>query len=159
MIDKLEQIKTEYEELQVKISQPDIINNQAEYKKCMKRLKSLESKYNLANEYEKILSDIAGAEEILKTEKDVELIEMAKEELNAAKSRKEELEEKIKIELLPRDPNDANDCIVEIRAGTGGDEASLFASELARMYFKYAENAGFKTEIISKSESDTGGVK
>lgn len=159
MIGKLKQIQTEYEELQKKISQPDIFNDQSEYKQCMKRLKSLEPTYNLAVEYAKVISDINGSEEILNTEKDDELIAMAKDELDEAKDKKEELEEKIKVALLPKDPNDANDCIVEIRAGTGGEEASLFASELARMYFRYAENTGFKTELISKSESDTGGVK
>jgi peptide chain release factor 1 len=144
MLDKLKKIKIEYEELQTKISQPEVINNQSEYKKFMKRLKTLETGYNLANEYEKVIAEINEAEELLKTEKDEDIITLAKEQLEDGKQKKEELEEKIKVELIPKDPNDANDCIIEIRAGAGGDEAALFAAELGRMYFRYAERSGFK---------------
>jgi len=159
MLDKLMSIKEEFEDLQGEASKPEVASDQARYTKIMKKLKSLENAYNLANEYEEVIRDIDDSEEILKTEKDEEMIEMAKEQLEEAKMKKDDLEEKIKIELLPKDPNDIKDCIVEIRAGTGGDEASLFAAELARMYMRWADNNDFKTELISKSETPDGGMK
>jgi len=159
MLDKLKKIKEEYEELQNKASQPDVASNQVEYTKIMKQLKLLENAYNLYNEYSVVLKDLDDSEEILKTEKDEEMIEMAKEQLDSARKAKVELEERIKVELLPKDPNDIKDCIIEIRAGAGGDEASLFAAELSRMYLRYAENTGFKTELISKNETPDGGMK
>lgn len=159
MLDKLKSIKKEYEDLQNQASKPEIASEQAKYTKIMKKLKSLENAYNLANKYEEVIRDIDDSEEILKTEKDEEMIEMAKEQLEDAKNKKDDLEDKIKIELLPKDPNDIKDCIVEIRAGTGGDEASLFAAELARMYMRWADNNNFKTELISKSETPDGGMK
>lgn len=159
MLDKLNEIINEYEDLQSKLSDPEVINDQAKYTSYMKKLKHLENAYKLANEYKKVVDSINEAEDIMKNEKDKELIEMAKDQLESSKSEKVELEEKIKLELLPKDPNDSKNCIVEIRAGTGGEEASLFAGELARMYLRYAEKAGFKTELIDKHESPTGGVK
>jgi peptide chain release factor 1 len=159
MIDKLKKIKDEYEELQNKAGTPEIVSDQIEYTKIMKKLKTLENAYNLYNEFSIILRDLKDAEEILKTEKDEEMIEMAKEQLDSAKKAKGEMEEKIKVELLPKDPNDMKDCIVEIRAGAGGDEASLFAAELSRTYMRFADNVGFKTELISKSETPDGGMK
>ena len=152
-------IQEEYNELQQKVSEPDVISNQPEYTKYMKRIKVIENSYNLANEYEKVLSEVEEAENLLKTEKDNDLITLAKEQLDAGKQKMAELEEKLKIELLPKDPNESKDCIVEIRAGAGGDEAALFAGELSRMYFRYAERTGYKTELISKNEGPTGGVK
>lgn len=159
MLDKLKKIKEEYEELQNKAATPEIASNQLEYTKIMKKLKALENAYNLYNQYATVLRDIDDAEEILKTEKDEEMIEMAKEQLESAKKSREDLEEQIKVELLPKDPNDMKDCIFEIRAGAGGDEASLFAAELSRMYMRFADNVGFKTELISKSETPDGGMK
>lgn len=159
MIDKLKKIKAEYQDIQEKMSDPVVIANQSEYQKYARKLKELESINNLATEYQGVLNEINESEEILANEKDVELIELAKEQLDSAKHKKSELDEKLKFELLPKDPDDSKDCIVEVRAGTGGDEAALFAGELARMYFRYAENNNFKTEIISKSEGTTGGVK
>ncbi len=159
MIEKLKTIKEEYEALQNKAATPEIVSDQIEYTKIMKKLKTLENAYNLYNEFVIIMRDLDDAEEILKTEKDVEMIEMAKEQLDSAKKAKIEMEERVKIELLPKDPNDMKDCIVEIRAGAGGDEASLFAAELSRAYMRYADNVGFKTELISKSETPDGGMK
>lgn len=159
MLEKLRKIEEEYKDLQKKISDPDIIKNHDLYKKYTKRLKLLESVYNLANEYEKALKDIEEAETLLKEEEDKDLNALASEQLENANEKKQQLEEKLKVELLPKDPNDEKNCIVEIRAGTGGDEAALFAAELARMYFRFAENSGFETELISKHESDSGGVK
>lgn len=159
MIDKLKTIKDEYEELQNKAGTPEVVNDQVEYTKIMKKLKTLENAYNLYNEFVIILRDLDDSEEILKTEKDAEMIGMAKEQLDSAKKAKIEMEERIKIELLPKDPNDMKDCIVEIRAGAGGDEASLFAAELSRAYMRYADNVEYKTELISKSETPDGGMK
>jgi peptide chain release factor 1 len=159
MIEKLKKIENEYLELQKKISDPDVINNHALYTKYTKRMKSIEKVYNLAKEYKNALKEIEEAEVLISEENDDELLDMAREQLENAQKKKSELEEQLKIELLPKDPNDDKNCIVEIRAGTGGEEASLFASELARMYFRYAENVGFSTEIINKAESSTGGLK
>ncbi len=159
MLDKLQKIKAEYEELQKQASQPEVASDQVKYTKLMKNLKALENAYKLAVKYENVMKEISDSEEILETEKDEEMIEMAKDQLEKAKKDKKTLEEQIKIELLPKDPNDIKDCIVEIRAGTGGDEASLFAAELARMYMRWADNIGFKTELISKSETTDGGMK
>lgn len=159
MIEKLQKIKEEYEELQNKAATPEVASNQIEYTKIMKKLKTLENAYNLYNEFSVIIRDLEDAEEILKTEKDAEMIEMAKEQLESAKKAKIEIEERVKVELLPKDPNDMKDCIVEIRAGAGGDEASLFAAELSRSYMRFADNVGFKTELISKSETPNGGMK
>jgi len=159
MLDKMRNIKKEYEDLQAKLSAPDIVNDQAQYTKYMRKLSHMENIYNLANEYQKVVDSINEADDLLKNEKDKELIELAREQFESSKVKKEELEEKIKLELLPKDPNDTKNCIVEIRAGTGGDEAALFAGELARMYLRYAENTGYKTELISKHEGPTGGLK
>lgn len=159
MIEKLKKIREEYKEIESKMSNPEVIANQTEYQQLSRRLKEMEKINDLATKYLKMLDNLKEAEEILDTEKDKELLEMAQDQLNTAKENREKLEEQIKVELLPRDPNDSKDCIIEIRAGTGGDEASLFAAELARMYFRYAENKGYKTELISKNEGSTGGVK
>lgn len=159
MIDKLNKMKKEYEDLQAKILTPEVVNDRIQCTKYMKRIKHLEDAYNLANEYQKVIDEINESEELIASEKDKELIELAKEQLENAKEQKDQLEEKIKLELLPKDPNDSKNCIIEIRAGAGGDEASLFASELARMYIRYAENIGYKTELIDKNEGSTGGVK
>lgn len=159
MIDKLKKVRDEYLDLQKKAGTPEIASDQIEYTKIMKKLKTLENAYNLYNEFAIIMRDIEDSEEMLKTEKDDEMIAMAKEQLDFAKKAREEMEEKVKLELLPKDPNDMKDCIVEIRAGAGGDEASLFAAELSRSYMRFADNVGFKTDLISKSESPDGGMK
>ncbi|HEC21050.1 MAG TPA: peptide chain release factor 1, partial [Candidatus Peregrinibacteria bacterium] len=120
---------------------------------------SLTEIIELIQNYRKVIKTIEESEEILKSEKDKEFVELAKEELAQAKERKDELEEEIKVTLLPKDPNDEKNVIMEVRAGTGGDEAALFAEEIARMYFRFAENIGFKTELLSKSEGSNGGIK
>lgn len=159
MLEKLKKISEEYEQLQQKASQPEVAGNQTEFTKIMKTLKLLENAYHLYKQYSKVINDIKEAEEMLETERDPEMIEMAKEQLETGKEERQQLEEKIRIELLPKDPNDIKDCIIEIRAGAGGDEASLFAAELSRMYMRYADNVGYKTELISKSETTDGGMK
>jgi peptide chain release factor 1 len=159
MIDKIKKIINEYKDVQAKLSEPDIVSNIGRFKLLSKQLKSLENAYNLGIEYEKAFNEINESEEILKTEKDREFLDMAKEQMESAKKKITELEEKLKIELLPKDPNDSKDCLVEIRAGAGGDEASLFAGELTRMYLKWGENRGYKSEIIEQHEGTTGGYK
>jgi len=159
MLDKLDKIRKEYEALQAKMADPEVAGDHVEYTKYTKQAKTMENAYKLAKEYKRIIANIEEAEQILKHEKDSEMIMLAKDQLDAGKASKTKLEEQIKVELLPKDPNDSKNCIVEIRAGAGGDEAALFAGELARMYMRYAESKGFKYELISKNEGPTGGIK
>lgn len=159
MFDKLQKIENEYLEIEHKISDPSIIADHESYKRLMQRRASLETTVDLYRQLKKVDKIIAESKELLASEKDKELCLLAQEEFDLAQEQKMELEEALKLELLPKDPNDQKDCIVEIRAGTGGEEAALFAAELARMYFRYAERARFKTELASKSESDVGGLK
>ncbi len=156
MIDKIRNIKTRYEELQNELSNPDIISNMDRYRAVNEELKKLLPIYDRAVEYEKTLSTIEEAKELLKDE---ELKELAKEELKDAANKLENLENELKFLLIPKDPSDEKNVILEIRAGTGGEEAALFAADLLRMYSKYAENKGFKIEIMEKSLSETGGIK
>ncbi len=146
-------------EIQNKLADPAIIADQNQYKTLSRRYKSLEHAANLAIKYRKVLADKKEAEEILKTEKDSEMRELADSQLKESSQTLIKLDEEIKVELLPKDPNDSKDCILEIRAGAGGDEAANFAGELARMYFRYAENNNLKVELMSKSEGAPGCVK
>lgn len=141
------------------MSDPNVVSDQNEMRRLGRRLKEIERASVLATELEKVEKEISEAESILETEKDPEMIALAEDQVNSAASKREKLLEEAKVELLPKDPNDSKDCIVEVRAGTGGDEAALFAGELARMYMRYAENRGWKTELMSKHEGPTGGVK
>jgi len=159
MLEKLQKIEEEYNSLQKKAADPSIISDQKKYIKCMRRIKELTKTVELYRSMKQSISEINEAEEILKTEKDQEMQELAKEQLSNAKNQKATLEEELKIELIPKDPNDFKNCIIEIRAGAGGDEAALFAAELSRMYFRYADKTEHKTELIEKSESDSGGIK
>ncbi|MBU0727374.1 peptide chain release factor 1 [Patescibacteria group bacterium] len=159
MLDKLLTIKAEYEDISQQMGSPDIVSDQKKYAQLAKKEARLRPIVELIKKYEKTLTQIDESENILYNENDEELLTMAKEELSDAKEKKHELEEELKIALLPKDPNDNKNVIMEVRAGTGGEEASLFAYELSRMYMRYAENNGFKTELISKTDADAGGVK
>lgn len=159
MLEKLQAIEEEFKKIQEDLGTIDVSANLDEYTKMNKRLAELEPVVNLYRELQATEQNIKDSEEMISTEKDAELVTMAKEELEQAKQKKEELEEKLKVELIPKDPNDERNIIVEIRAGTGGDEAALFAGELAKMYMHFAEQQGFKTELIGKSEAESGGVK
>lgn len=159
MLDKLLKIKEEYAELNKKMSDPSVAGDPNEYKKLAQKESHLRPVVTLIEQYQKSLKAIEDSEEMLGSEKDAELLEMAKEELVSAKGQKKTLEEELKIALIPKDPNDEKNVIIEIRAGAGGDEAALFGSELARAYMRFAENQGFKTELISKNEADSGGIK
>ena len=159
MFDKLEKLEKEYLEIQAKLSDSAIIADQNQYKILSRRYKSLQHAADLAQRYRKTLADKNEADEILKTEKDSEMKELAESQLKDASQTLIKLNEEAKVELLPKDPNDSKDCIMEIRAGAGGDEAANFAGELARMYFRYAENNNLNIELMSKSEGAPGCIK
>lgn len=159
MLQKLKKLEEEYESLTHKLAEPTIIQNQNLYKQYMRRRNSIEPTVFLYRELQKIEKAVSDTEILLKTEEGEELRKMAEEELHHAKAKKNSLMEKLKIELLPKDPNDDKDCIMEIRAGAGGDEATLFAADLLRMYLRYAERHGYKTEFLAESRSEKSGVK
>ncbi len=159
MLDKLLKIKEEYKDIQEKMSDPNVAANPNAYKKLAQKEAQLRSVVELITAYESALKAIEDSEEMLKTEKDEEMIEMAKEELSEAKKTVEKLEDELKVALLPKDPNDDKNVIIEVRAGAGGEEAALFAAELGRLYMRYAENQGYGTELIEKNDADAGGVK
>ncbi|RMG01900.1 MAG: peptide chain release factor 1, partial [Nitrospirae bacterium] len=158
MIDKLSEIEKKYEDLGMKLSDPDLLANRDLYMKTSKELAELKPIVDAFREYKKVLQGIEEAEEILRSG-DQELKELAHEELDELKKRQPELEQKLKILLLPKDPRDERSVILEIRAGTGGEEAALFAADLFRMYSKYAEAKGWKVEIIDSNPTGIGGFK
>ncbi len=152
-------MEQEFIDIDAKLSDPAVISNQAYYRGLMQRRAAIEKTVELFREFKTVQKQIEESKQILATEKDAEFIALAQEEFESAKKREIELESSLKIELLPKDPNDFKDCIMEIRAGTGGEEAALFASQLARAYFRYADRMGYRVELISKSESSIGGTK
>lgn len=159
MFDKLDFILEKYEELSKKVSDPDVIAKQKEWQKLMKEMSDLEPIVKEYTAYKKAKEELEEAKGILDVEDDEELREIAREELKANESAIEEYTENLKILLLPKDPNDDKNVILEIRAGTGGDEAALFGSDLLRMYLRYAERMRWKTELIESNETEIGGVK
>ena len=159
MLDKLEKLEKEYLELQQKLADPEVISNQNKYKTLSRKYKSLEKAANLAKRLRDAHNAFKEAEEILGVEDDAEMIDLAKEQMAEAKNSIAALDEEAIVELIPKDPNDQRDCIVEVRAGAGGDEAGIFAGELGRMYFRYAENNNLKIELMSKNESSPGRIK
>ncbi|ACM60172.1 peptide chain release factor 1 [Caldicellulosiruptor bescii] len=159
MIEKLQVIEEKYLELEKKISDPEIISQPQEWQKLMKEHSNLQPIVEKFREYKRILDTIKEAEELLDTDLDEDFEKLVKEELNRAKEQKEIVETQLKILLLPKDPNDEKNVIMEIRAGAGGEEAALFAAELFRMYSRYAERKNWKVEVMSTSESDLDGFK
>jgi peptide chain release factor 1 len=159
ILDKLEGIKARFEEVASMINRPEIIADMKKYVRLNKEYRQLEPLVEAYEEYKNILSNTASAKDILNTEKDEELREMAKAELDDLSARIDPLEEKIKFLLLPTDPEDDKNAVVEIRAGTGGDEASIFAGDLYRMYTKFFDIQGWKYEITSSTEGTVGGYK
>ncbi len=159
MLDKLEKLEAEYLGLQEQLADPAVIADQAKYRDLSRRYKSLQTSADLAKRYREATEAATEAEQILKEENDADIKELAENQLKEANASLEELEEKAKLELLPKDLNDMKDCIVEIRAGAGGDEAGIFANELSRMYFRFAESRGLKVELLSKSEGAPGVLK
>lgn len=159
MLKKLGVLEDTYKDLTEKISDPEIINDQKVWQKYMKEHADLEPIIMKYREYKAVLDAIAESKEILQEESDEELRELAKMELSDMESQVEPLEEELKILLVPKDPNDEKNVIVEIRGGAGGDEAALFAGDLLRMYSRYAERKGWKVSMLSSNETGVGGYK
>lgn len=159
MIDKLNIVKQRFDEVSDLIIQPDIIADQKRYVQLTKEYSDLKDLVEKRDLYVELTNNIEEAEEIISDGSDAEMVEMAKMQLEEAKEAIPNLEEEIKLMLIPKDPEDAKDVVVEIRAGTGGDEASIFAGDLFRMYTKYCESRGWKTNVIDLSEGTNGGYK
>lgn len=159
MIEKLQVLEDRYEELGSLLSDPDVIANQSEWQKHAKTHASLTEVVSTFREYKKTVQGISEAREMLAEKLDDDFREMVQAELDEQKLKQEDLEKKLKILLLPKDPNDEKNVIVEIRGGAGGEEAALFAGELFRMYSRYAEEKGWKTEVLSTNATDIGGFK
>ena len=159
MLDKLRIVKQRFDEVSDLIIQPDIITDQKRYIKINKEYKDLSAVMKIADEYKALLDNIEEAKEIIADGSDPEMSEMAKMEMDEANARIPKLEDDIKFMLIPKDPEDAKNVIVEIRAGTGGDEASIFAGDLYRMYTKFCSDKGWKTEVEDISDGTSGGFK
>lgn len=159
MVDKLNIIKQRYDEVSDLIIQPNVIADQKRYVNLNKEYTNLRPIVEKRQEYLNLLANLEEAEEIISEAEDTEMVEMAKMQLDEAKSALTPLEEEIKILLIPKDPEDAKDVVMEIRAGTGGDEASIFAGDLYRMYAKYCDGKGWKTNVIDLNEGTAGGFK
>ena len=159
IIDKLEVIKNRWEEIADQMNDPEVITDMKRYVKLNKDYKDLEPLITAYKEYKSLIANLVSAKEVLATEDDAEFKEMAKEEIDQLTPEKETLEEKIRMLLIPKDPQDTKNAIMEIRAGTGGDEASIFAGDLYRMYQKFCESKNWKTEITKVNEGTAGGYK
>ena len=159
MIDKLNIIQQRFNELSDLIIQPDIISNQKKYIKISREYIDLKEIIDKKSEYELLISNIKEAKEIIKEETDKEMIDFANSELEENKQKIYQIEEDLKLMLIPKDPDDSKNVVMELRAGTGGDEASIFAGDLFRMYSKYCEKKGWKVNIVDLNEGTAGGFK
>ena len=159
MLENLEKLEAEFKEIEGKLSDPATIQDQKLYTDLSRRYKTLKEVAELTVRYREAVNNKQEALQLLDTEKDPDICELAKAQLEEANSSLEVLDEEAKVALLPKDPNDAKDCIVEIRAGAGGDEAGLFAAELSRMYFRFLETKGLTVELLNKSEGAPGVIK
>jgi peptide chain release factor 1 len=159
MLDKLEPILARFEQLGVDLTNPAVVGNAKLFGQTSKEYRKLENIVNAAKEYKQTLDAIDFGKYVLNNESDEELREMAKEELSASEIKKEELEEQIRTLLIPKDPQDEKNVVMELRAGTGGDEASIFTGDLLRMYTKYCETKGWKVAAVDESEGTAGGYK
>ena len=160
MFKKLDFILEKYEELSMTVSDPEVIANQSLWQKKIKEMGEMEPIVTKYKEYKKVQDDLAATEEMLnELGSDDEMREMAKEELTELKEKSEQLTEELKIALLPKDPNDDKNVILEVRAGTGGEEAALFGADLLRMYTRYAERRGWKVEVMDVNDTGIGGIK
>ena len=158
MLDKLDAIKAKFDDLAVALTNPEIVSDNKRFTALSREYRSLEKIVNARNEYVKLLEDIEFNKEVLQSDDD-EMREMAKIEVPGLDEKKTDLEKQLRNLLIPKDPYDEKNAILEIRAGTGGDEASLFAGDLFRMYLKYCEKQGWKTALLSESEGTVGGYK
>ena len=159
MLEKLKILQNRFNELSELLTQAEVISDQSRYIKISKEYKDLNIIVNKKNEYEEVILNINEAKEIIKNENDKEMIELATLELNEAQSKLIKIEEDLKKLLIPKDPDDPKNIVMELRAGTGGDEASIFAGDLFRMYSKYAEKKGWKVNLVDFNEGTAGGYK
>ncbi|GAB3324113.1 peptide chain release factor 1 [Larkinella ripae] len=159
MVDQLEVIKERFEEVSQQIMMPEIVSDQKKYTKLSKEYKDLDKIVKQYQQYKKLLLDIEGAKELLATERDEDLRELAKAELDELQPQREPMEEVLKEMLIPKDPNDSKNVILEIRAGTGGDEASIFAGDLFRMYQRLCDRMGWRMSLMDYTEGTSGGYK
>ncbi len=159
MLEKLAAIKRRWEEVEQKLSDPKVIGDMKEFKKFNKEYKDLTNVVNAYHEYKNVVENIEFNKGVLATEKDDEMKDMAKMDLDELIPKKEKLEDDIRQMLVPKDPEDAKNCVLEIRAGTGGDEASIFAGDLFRMYSRFCDNKGLKFEVIDFNDGTMGGYK
>lgn len=159
MLDILEKIEKKHKELTDLLSEPDVLSDKRRYKKIAKEHKDLSEIMELGSKYKRLINQIEEDEKIKNDSKDPELVELAKSELEELYQKKKEFENKLKLLLLPKDPHDVRNTILEIRAGTGGKEAGLFASDLYKMYLKYAERKGWRAEVLSSNPTGVGGFK
>lgn len=159
MLDKLEQINRRYIEVEQKLSDPAVIADMKQFKKLNIEYRELEPVVEAYHKYKKITENIAGAKEVLATEKDKDFLDMAKAELEENREAEEKLQEEVRIMLIPKDPEDAKNCTMELRGGTGGDEAAIFAGDLFEMYRRYCEQKKFQLEVVDENPGTMGGFK
>jgi peptide chain release factor 1 len=159
MLEKIQIVKQRFDEINDLIIQPDIISDQKRYVQLNKEYKDLKKMVDVGLVYESLISNIEEAKEIIDEGSDAEMVEMAKMQMEEAKAQLPELEEEIKFLLIPKDPDDAKNIVMEIRAGAGGDEASIFAGDLFRMYTKYCESKGWKVDVVDFNDGTSGGFK
>ncbi|HNB80689.1 MAG TPA: peptide chain release factor 1 [Chitinophagaceae bacterium] len=159
MLDKLEAIKGRFDSISVSLTNPEVVSDQKRFSQLSREYKKLEKIVDVYRQYKNCLDTLAFGKEVLENESDEELRDMAKEDLANTETQREELEEKIRQLLIPKDPQDEKDAVMEIRAGTGGDEACLFAGDLMRMYMRYAESKGWKVSLVDENEGTAGGFK
>jgi peptide chain release factor 1 len=159
VLDKLAQIEARYDALNELISDPEVLADQQRFVQLTREQRSMEEVVTLYRELKKVMEELAGAQSLFADNRDADLAELAREEARSLESRDRELRDRLRLALLPSDPNDEKDVIVEVRAGAGGDEAALFAADLFRMYSRYAERNRWKVEVLSSNEIGIGGYK
>lgn len=159
IVDKLDAIKARFDDMGIALTNPEVVNDNKRFTQISREYRKLEGIVNAYKSYRNCLDSIDFAKEVLNTESDEDLRELAKEDLEKAEEQKEKLEEEIRQLLIPKDPQDEKNAVLEIRAGTGGDEASIFAGDLMRMYLRYCERKGWKVAVITETEGTVGGYK
>ena len=159
MLDKLEEIKRRYTDVEAKLGDPSVIADMRLFKKLNIEYKSLQPVVEAYYKYKQITDNINGAKEVLATEKDKDFLDMAKAELDENRLAEEQLQDEVRLMLIPKDPEDAKNCTMEIRGGTGGDEAAIFAGDLFDMYRRYCEIKGYQLELVDESPGSMGGYK
>ena len=159
MFKKLDEVESRYEQIHLQLQDPSVTQDQKRYRGLMKEVADLEKVVPLYRKYRKLQTEIKDNRQILEKEKDEDFRQLAKEEMPRLESESAEIEEQLKLTLLPKDPNDEKNIVLEIRAGAGGDEASLFADQLFRAYCHYANTMGWKYELLSTSDGNAGGYK